>query len=367
MDLAALSSAHGAYYAPAFAVRLAGQSLTHRLGIAVSQVEVDLKLAAAGRFSFTVVNTFDNTRHEFVTAFGTEVLDLLTFGAAVEVAMGYGDQLRLQPLISGIITEIRTGFSEGGSPELTVSGYDHLFSMTLGKGSKSWKDRTDSEVVEALVDGYHLDTDVVTTTEKHPQVEQHQESDFEFLTKLAKRNHYEFYVDGRKTLRFGPPKDNVNGNFTLTWGKDLLSFSPEANLANQVSKVEIYGWDHDKKQAIVGHASESEASGVDPRRTSAGGRVKTALGRPVVLQLRQPVFTEAEAKQRAKAVLTERSKKFVTGQAECIGLPDLRPDLNVNLAQLGRMFSKTYYIEQATHKLDSSGYRTRIKVKETSL
>ena len=34
---------------------------------------------------------------------------------------------------------------------------------------------------------------------------------------------------------------------------------------------------------------------------------------------------------------------------------------------LGRRFSKVYYVEQATHHIDGNGYRTRFKVKETTL
>ena len=30
-------------------------------------------------------------------------------------------------------------------------------------------------------------------------------------------------------------------------------------------------------------------------------------------------------------------------------------------------FSKTYYIQEATHKIDSNGYRTRFKVEEPQL
>ena len=85
------------------------------------------------------------------------------------------------------------------------------------------------------------------------------------------------------------------------------------------------------------------------------------------LRLRQPVFTQAEADQRAKAALNERAKQFLTGEGETIGLPELRPDRNVELDNLGAPFSKTYYVQQATHKIDSSGYRTRFKVKETGL
>jgi phage protein D len=86
-----------------------------------------------------------------------------------------------------------------------------------------------------------------------------------------------------------------------------------------------------------------------------------------VLQIRQPVFTQAEAKERARAILNDHAKKFVTGEAECIGLTDLLPDRNVTLDKLGDPFSKTYYIQQTTHKVDSNGYRTRVKVKETTL
>ena len=79
------------------------------------------------------------------------------------------------------------------------------------------------------------------------------------------------------------------------------------------------------------------------------------------------MFTEAEAKRRAQAILNDHAKKFLTGDAECIGLPDLRPDKNITLGNLGAPFSKTYYIQQTVHKIDTGGYKTRVKVKETSL
>jgi uncharacterized protein len=94
--------------------------------------------------------------------------------------------------------------------------------------------------------------------------------------------------------------------------------------------------------------------------------VRDSSKRPT-LRLRQPVFTQAEANQRAKAALNEKAKQFLTGEGETIGLPEIRPDRNVALDGLGSPFSKTYYIQQATHKIDPSGYRTRFKVKETGL
>ncbi len=55
MDLPDVSRRYGDFYVPAFSVKVNGRELTHDLAIGVSQVEVDLELATAGRFSFTVV------------------------------------------------------------------------------------------------------------------------------------------------------------------------------------------------------------------------------------------------------------------------------------------------------------------------
>jgi phage protein D len=367
MQLPALSERYGAFYVPAFSIRMNGRDLVRDLAIGVNQIEADLSLGAAGRFSFTVVNAYSLKEHAFLDGFGQKVLETLRFGTALEVAMGYGDQRRLPVLLSGVITEVTTGFSESGAPELSVSGYDHSFPMTLGKRSQSWADAADSDAVLALAEEHNLDADVESTKEKLPQLEQNQESDFEFVKKLAERNHFEFYVDAQKRLRFGPPQDKSDGMVTLAWGQGLLSFKPEANLAAQVSEVHVYGWDKDRKQRILGKAIAGEESGHDPQRQSGGERLKKALGRGAVLELRQPVFSEAEAKRRAQAVLNDHAKKFLTGEAECIGLPELLPDRNVNLANLGAPFSKTYYIQQTVHKVDTNGYRTRLKVKETSL
>ncbi len=367
MDLSDASRRLGAFYVPAFSVKVGGRELIYDLAIGVSQVEVDLTLGGAGRFSFTVVETFDIEKRAFVSGYGAPVLDVLSFGSPVEIGLGYGDHSGLAAMIRGVITEVTTSFSESGTPELGVAGYDNLFPLTLGKRSQSWKDSTDSNIVSLLAQQHNLSAQVDPTQEKHAQIEQNQESDVEFIKKLADRNHFEFYVDPRGKLHFGKPNDGGDGVVTLRWGEGLLNFKPEANLAAQVSSVEVYGWDPNTKQAIVGKAVAGEESGHDARRQSGGQQLLKVFPKGSVLQLRQPVFTEAEARRRAEAILNDHAKRFVTGEAECVGLPDIMPDRNITIGNLGEPFSKTYYVQQATHKVDSNGYRTRFKIKETSL
>jgi phage protein D len=368
MELATLARRYRDFYAPTYAVRLGRADLMRDLLVAVSQVEVDMVLGAASRFSFTVTDCYSHKLQAFKTGRGTDVLSLLTFGAEIEMCLGYGDAKSTPPLVRGTITEITTSFPDGGAPELVVSGYDHGFALTVGKNSRTWSKARDSDAAHEITSFNNLNAKIETTKEKHAQIEQNQESDWEFLKKLADRNHFELYVDERKSLRFGPPNDKATAVVRLVYGEGLLSFRPEANLAGQISQVEVYGWNLKSKKAFIGRASAGEESGLNGK--SAGQHLNTFVRDPKkkpTLRLRQPVFTQAEADQRAKAALNDRAKQFLTGEGETIGLPELRPDRNVELDKLGVPFSKTYYLQQTTHTIDASGYRTRFKVKETGL
>ncbi|MGZ5442159.1 MAG: phage late control D family protein [Thermoanaerobaculia bacterium] len=366
-ELTTLARDYRDFYAPSYAVRLGKVDVMRDLLIPVSQVEVDLKLGGASRFHFTVTDCYDLEKGIFRTGRGIDVLSLLGFGAAVEVYMGYRDDKSMPIVMSGIITEIGTSFPEGGSPELSISGYDHGFRLTLGKSSHTWKEARDSAAVHDIASRNNLGAAIQTTEGEHAQIVQNNQSDWGFVEKLAKRNHFELYVDEERTLHFGKPNDEAAAVVRLTYGQGLLSFRPQANLAGQVSRVEVYGWDPNTKKAIVGKASAGEESGLSGN--SAGQYLNAFVRDPSkrpTLRLRQPVFTQAEANQRAKAALNDTAKEFLTGEGEAIGLPELRPDRNVLLDRIGA-FSKTYYIQQTKHKIDSNGYRTHFTVKEPGI
>jgi phage protein D len=369
MELVDLADQYGQFYAPAFRIVVSGRDLLRDELVAVSQVEADLVLGGTGNFSFTVVNSFSDEAHAFLTGNGDPLLDVLSFGADIDIYMGYGD-LQASDVsnatIRGVITEVSTGFMEGGSPEVIVSGHDSGFALTMGKNTGSWQQKADSDVVAQIAGSINLDTDITSTEETRAQIEQNQESDFEFLVKLAKRNSFQVYIRNR-TLYFGPPETRRDGLLTLNWGESLLSFKPQMKLSSQVAAVEVHGWDVENNRAIVGRADAGDEDMRNPNETSAGQYLVKFLSRAPTLVMRQPVFTQAEADSRAKAALNERAEEFVTGEGECLGLPELLPDTNITLGQLGDLFSRTYYVEKATHRVDSSGYRTRFTIKATTI
>ncbi|MEE8056653.1 MAG: contractile injection system protein, VgrG/Pvc8 family [Pseudomonadales bacterium] len=369
MNLQALEKKYGNFYVPSFKVAVDGQDLVRDLFLTVTRLEVDLKQKSTARFSFTVANAFDWETREFLAKSSGEQSDLLAlfaFGKSVEAFFGYGEASKLSSLFKGIVTEISTNFSSGDNPELTVSGYDSLFGLTTGKSTRNWEDKKDSDAVQEILSALGVSTDVQTTSPQKNRIDQNQEADMAFVKKLAERNGYTFYLrDG--SFYFGPRNNTSSAIIEIGLGKGLFSFNPEVNLARQVEAVEVTGWSASEGKAIIGRASKNDETGRDSGGASGAEQIASALNTQPTMRVRASVHTQAEADARAKSMLEERAQEYLQGDGESIGLPDIVPDVNIALKDLGTNFSKTYYVKDAKHSVDSSGYRTTFSVQETTL
>lgn len=361
MTITQLEQLHRNFYAPAFQIMVNGKDILTTFFMEIASVQVDNTLKGADRFSFTVNSTFNFQTREF-----EHLTDLFAFGNPVVISLGYQDVKSLKLMHRGIITAVQTSFPASGLPQINVSGYDLTYCMTKGKRSRNWEKKKDSDVMSQVAREYGLNPVVEDTRVEHPKIEQSQESDFQFLEKLAERNGYELYAFD-SDLFFRPPANDEAAVVTLEWGKGLVSFAPEINISEQISKVEVRGWDVNAKKEIVGTAGQGDEPGRDSTRRSGAEFVKSVCKDAGELKVRIPVFSKQEADRRAEAILKKRSELLVQGGGESIGIPEIRADSNIELKGLGKLFSKTYYVEQSTHTVSTSGYKTTFKIKDTTI
>jgi phage protein D len=238
--------------------------------------------------------------------------------------------------------------------------------MSKGKQSRNFDQKNDSDIAKQVASEHGLSAIVKDSRVVHPKTEQSQESDQQFLKKLAERNGYELFVFD-KSLYFQPPSNDKAAVVVLEWGKGLVSFAPEINISEQVTTVEVRGWDVAQKKEFVGKAKQGDEPGRDGDGRSGAEVLKSVCREGGELKVRMPVFSQSEADQVAKAILKKRSEMFVSGSGESIGLPEIKADSNIELRGLGKLFSRTYYVQQATHTISTGGYRTTFKVKDTTI
>jgi Bacteriophage probable baseplate hub protein len=359
------------YYPPAFSVVVSGQDLVRKLHLEVASVQVDTIVGAADRFSFVVNNAFDLAKREFLPIGDRSLPQFFVFGAPVAISMGYRDKLDL--MLTGIVTELSTSFPSSGIPQLTISGYDHSYAMTKGTKSQNWENRKDSDVVREVATEHKLTPKVDDTKVVHPKIERSQESSESFLLRLAKRNGFDCFVNFNE-LVFRKKGNDKAAVIELVWGEGLVSFSPEINLSEQVTQVEVYGWNVQCKKPIVGRARKGDEPGRDEEtrckeKRASGAEYLQAIckEKESTLRVREPVFSQQEADLRARAILKRRAEGFVGGRGESIGIPELKANANVRFKRLGCFFETTLHIHQATHTVDGSGYRTSFDVKDVTI
>lgn len=345
-------------YAPAFTVSIEGRDAV-QMGMAISSLAVDYTEKAAAQFSFQVNNAFDIAARDFQW-----LDDLLTPGKKVEIAMGYRD--RLEPMFYGTITGVEASFTSSGVPGLTITGLDISHAMMRGKKAASWDQVKDSDVVQAVAGNYGIArTNIEATAIRNDRVAKLQnESDFSFLTRLAARNSFEFFVYG-PALYFRKRKSRKPPVVTLEWGRTLEGFSVEVNVAGQVSRAECRGWDPGAKETILGSADKVEALGSGA--LTAPEMVRSVYGGDVTEYLPRTAASQQEALQAAQKCLNDKAEQFIAGRGESAGIPDLLVGRHLQVLGLGKKFSKEYYICAASHRLDASGYKTIFEVRSNIL
>ena len=369
MKLAEADDQVNDFYVPSFLIKVGGKDVLRGLFLAVTSIEVDLKLKVPGRFSFSIDSAFDWEKREFVAGEDesrVDLLDLFAFGVSIEILLGYDEPSKLKPMLKGVVTEIGTSFAGDGTPGLTVSGYDQLYALSVGRQTRHWERSYFSDAVSAVAAANSLPAAVGKTALLETRIDQCQESDLAFIERVAERTASVFYMREGK-FYFGPRRNTLSAKLELGWGAGLLGFTPTANLARQIGEAEVLAWSTADAKAWVGKAKHGDEQDRDGQKKSGGDWLAKGIGKTAPFQINAPAHSQAEADGRARAILNARAQEFVSGEGESVGWPELLPDTNVSLSGLGRSFSKVYYVNEATHILDDKGYRTRFRVEEATI
>lgn len=359
------------YYAPDFRLEVEGVKLDPTTHGDVIELKVVMDMDNMASFDFTI-NNWDDAR----IAFKYSETDSFDVGRRVHVLMGYGG--KLLSMVSGQIATMSPHFPDSGAPTLTVGGLDGMFRLRDRKPAEGettkYVNKTDSEIAEYIATRNGLKPKVDKTDVKYPEVVQKNQDDATFLMERAKRIDFDCYVrtdpiSGEGTLHFVKPKDGRDASairvYTFVWGESLISFQPTINLSRQVGKITVRGWDQRLKQAIVATADAKDLPNAGKKTGGKSGpeeAAKSMEGKHDVVVDAQ-VSTQDEARRLAVALLAERAAQYITGTAESIGLPDLRPGDNVEMKGLGKRFDGPYYVTNVEHVINESGYRTKFSVR----
>jgi len=349
-------------YIPAPLLQIDGTNASAELLNDILQISVEESLHLPGMFTLIINNDYfpgngDITwKHQSLFEIGKKIKIGFTSSTTEDADFSTEET---DYVLDGEITAIETEFNEKSQAPIIIRGYDISHRLHRGRYNRSFQDVTDSDVVSKIIGEVGINPGTVTaTTTTHEYLFQENQTNMEFLRERAARVGFELYVQNGK-LNFRKPTQDKE--LTLKWLEDIHSFRVNVSSAEQVSSVEVRGWDYTTKKAIVSTASTEQV--ITTNASGKGSKASTKFKvKPKMIVVDQPVFSAAEAEKMAQSLCDELGGEFVNADAKGEGNPSIRTGRVVKLTDMGN-YSGSYYVTETHHLFHERKYITQFSVR----
>ena len=336
-----------------FETTVDGQVLPAHLDAAVLQLTVENSVKLPDSFSIA----FRDPHREVLEA------AKVTIGSKVEIRVFSETAPQGEKLVTGEVTAVEAELDSEATVTV-VRGLDLSHRLSRGRVTESYANVTYSDVATKVARRAGLETGAVDPTKTvHDHVSQGNVTDWDFLNGLAREVGFHVgVIDGK--FEFRKPKDSSAapsaGSYTsldplqLVMGKDLLRFRAVVRSSEQVSEVQVRGWDMKQKKAVVGTAPAKTTSAViGTTPTDLAGKFAS---RPYV-GVDVPYDKQSEVDAAAAALAEDVASSFAEFEGVARGNPQIRAGRAVSLSLVKAPFDGKYSVTSSRHTYDpETGY-----------
>ncbi|MEW2125914.1 VgrG-related protein [Streptomyces sp. NPDC007259] len=294
----------------------------------------------------------------------------LKIGSEARLLARTGADTAPKPLLEGAVTALEVELDETGTFTL-VRGLDASHRLLRGRRVASYQNMTLSDICGQIAQRAGLKpgtVDVAGPVIEH--IAQPNVTDWEFVRGLAEEAGAQAYVrDGqlhitRPAEASGAPDSSARADrdpLVLELGTNLLRCRAGVSAAEQVSEVEVRGWDIGAKEPLVGRSPAGTSATLELGVTAA--EVTAPFGEARFVVTDAAYGTQAQVDQAAKALAERIAGSFAELEAVIRGNPEVTAGSAVALNAVGAPFEGRYTVTSSRHVFDAvRGYETWITV-----
>jgi phage protein D len=282
----------------------------------------------------------------------------LQIGKNLEIKAAAMGESTTYTIFKGQVVAVEPEFNKTGCV-ISVRAYDLAHKLNRVKKVKTWQQVKASDMVTKIAGDNGLTPKVTSTSTVHEFFQQSDETDWDFLWRLALMEDYEVVVED-KTLNFRPANDAEGSATTLKWQTELKTFRPRMSGVQQLNSVSVRAWDPKGKQPVNGRSAGAQT-------TSQPGveqpSVANAVGGGASLVSDRVAFNNGEATQLANSTFNRQSDAFFEADGVALGNPAIKAGSKVSIQGVGNRFGGTFTVSSATHRYrGASGYETHFQI-----
>ena len=276
-----------------------------------------------------------------------------------EIQIKLGRDSKNETVFKGIILKHSIKVTSGGASLLVIECRDSAVKMTIGRHSKYYEEKKDSEVIEELIGNYGgLSKDVEATNIKHKELVQYHCTDWDFMLSRADTNGKLVIVDDGK-IQVKKPDIGQSPKLNLLYGSSIFEFEGELDARSQWKKVKAQAWDYAKQDMFSSDADS--ATFAEPGNLD-GKKLSDTIGlKEFELRHSGHVLVEELTEWAKSAMLKSRMAQF-RGRAKIIvGQANIKPGDVVELKGLGNRFNGNAYVTAIRHEVTSGTWDTHLQ------
>lgn len=366
-DYEGLKSRYSGFVSPAIRVCVEGEDFSDAPEtMIIPEAEISLSSGfEASQAVFSIYGCIDRAGQKYLF---DEMKSYILLGSGISISLGYVSADT--EVFRGFISYVRFVGEADEQPHIEVTALDVKGAMMAGRSEKQLKASSYGAAVKELfkMQTYQwvrekgmMDRLSVSDTPDAKNgkksgiglIEMTGESDYEFVVRAAREYGYEFFSDVG-TVYFRKARDGAQELIGVEPGKGLISYDIGYDIGGIVKEVEVRGTDKKTGELISGIKK-------------CGGTFSHGNRAGAVTEYKKAVYTDAavetqeDARVKAEAAMDVQTWKYGRMQCECIGLPELKAGVYVEIAGMGTGPDNRFYITKAEHVLSGeNGYRTKL-------
>lgn len=321
---------------PSFRLESSGADITGSISDRLIKLRVNDE---AGQKSDTLDIALDDRDYE---------LDIPSAKAVVKVWLGY-EESELTKLGDYVIDEVELTENPAGL-KIRAKSAD-LSSTFKATKTRSWHGKTIGEIVQTIAGEHRLTPSIHSDYSDRliPHIDQENESDAHFLTRLAKI--------------YGATSKPTQGFLIFIPEGEGLSASGQTMTAVSVTKNEVLTLkatikDRGNYSGVVTRYRDKVTN--QEIEVTVEDRWQTIFGKGPVFRDKKIYTSEDMATQAGAAMLKQLQSGAVTIDLTIIGRADIRAEQPINLTGLRSPLSGAWITKTVTHELSPKGFTTKI-------
>ncbi len=282
----------------------------------------------------------------------------LQLGKDIEIkASAMGDRAT-ESIFKGQIAAVEPEFGAKGCT-IAVRAYDKAHKLNRVRKVRTFQQMSAGDMVKKIAGDYGLAPKVESTDVVHEFFQQSNETDWDFLWRLALMHDYEVVVSDND-LNFRPANSDAAAPVTLTWQDTMISFRPRMSGVQQVTTVNVRSWDPKSKANVGGTAAAPETTSKPGVQRS---QVANDLGGGTTTVTDRVAANNGEANAIAKSTLARTADSFYEADGVALGDPAIKAGKKVQIEGVGKNFGGTFMVTSSTHTMrGGTGYQTSFQI-----